>query len=75
MRIPTGKLRPDGTTLIVFKAAGIATSAGLYGNRADPVTFHVRHAEVVGVSEGRAQLVGFSDAEPVTKTLSLCAGR
>jgi hypothetical protein len=138
LKIPTGELRPDGTTLIdflitnvgtepitlpasvdqnmertevltlwftsgvgrLFESAIVGTSAELYGRSSDPRTLHVLapnetmrvhassrveldtgaasltgHAELLLLSNGRSNLVGTSDAEPVTKTLSLSPGR
>jgi len=144
IQIPTGELRPDGTTLVDFiitnvgtepirlpaavdqnmertdvltlwltsdgikdlylkdqqtgrltKVEIVATSAELYGRSNDPRTFHVLtpnetirvhassrvglnpgthsltgHAELARVRHGTAEIVGTSEAEPVTKALS-----
>jgi len=149
LEIPTGELRPDGTTLVdflitnvgtepitlpasvdqnmertevltlwftsdaikdayfrdrqtgrLFKSAIVGTSAELYGRSSDPRTLHVLapnetmrvhassrveldtgaasltgHAELLLLSNGRSDLVGTADAEPVTKTLSRSPGR
>jgi hypothetical protein len=145
IEIPTGKLRPDGTTLVDFmltnvgtepitlpasvdwnmertdvltlwltsdaikdvylkdqqtgrlvKVEIVGTSAELYGDSNDPRTFHVLtpnetirvhassrvglkpgthsltgHAELARVPHGTIEVVGTSEAEPVTKALRI----
>jgi hypothetical protein len=149
LRIPTGELRPDGSTVVdfiitnagtepitlpasveqyteptdvltlwltsdaikdmhaidqqtgrPFKVEMVVTSAELYGRSSDPRTFRVLspnetirvhassrvglnpgsasltgHAELTRLSHGRADLVGYSDADPVTKMLSRLSDR